>query len=178
MVGNIRDYLEKINKEIYEFSKEGNEYNDKIIGYDRYFISMLSEYIITPQTVEYENKQKSIDVIIDILKFLIPISFTLWITSLSLSILFHASTWLIIILLILILILIFSIYKRIQLTEKYISYYKVAYDILMKHFRGYSIKKIDGIDKVSRITLGLHQEKIREMLKEVDAEIKKKYNFK
>jgi hypothetical protein len=155
---DLSDYGEEIEKELENLIHEGVELNENLYKGHLTVISFMAEYTIKPLQLEYENNIKSIDVIIDILKFAIPINFTLIITSYSVAVLHRASGWLLGIFLGLIVLLLIFISKRHDLTKKYIFIYKKAHDLLYDAFRDGGIvgldKAIEFISIKSSVAMG------------------------
>ena len=181
MAKDISDYDIEIKNEIDDLLRLGIESNEKLISHDLTVASFVSDYIIKPVLIELENKQKSIDVLIDILKFVIPINFTLLITSLSITALSKALIWLWVIFIVLLSLLLFIIYKRYKLTEKYIRIYKETHEFLTNNFQENTNKNLTRVNKGMAMSFNHHVKDIKEMIndwnKKID-EFKKEHTIK
>jgi hypothetical protein len=172
LIDNAKELNKEINKAIEEFSKHGTELDEKGFIHGISSLSVLSDYKLKPIIVEYENKQKFFDVIIDILKVIIPINFTLLLTSFSLAMLKQASVGILFTFSFGIFALIFTIYKRRKVTEKYISLYKSTCDELMDQFKEL-LKKLERVNGVNNAILEWKQKKLLNMMKKQDENLDK-----
>jgi hypothetical protein len=175
MFENISDYEKEVAKEIGTFSKDGIELYEKLYNADLSFLSVASEYLIKPVVLEHDSRQKSIDIALEILKFIIPFNFTLWLTSLSFTMLSHARIWLLISLIALVTILMYLIYMRFKLTDKYISVIRGVYRIFLDFYIDNSLEKVSKAQNVGILKQNIHKDKINKLFKSWQASIDKKY---
>jgi hypothetical protein len=140
-------------KSINESRRLHIEYTEKLLNIELSLLSFASKNLVEPYLISIENNQKSIDVVVDILKFLIPINFTLLITSYSLPILSSASTWSLLTLLSLILFLLKLIDRRNKLTDKYIAFLRSCSDLYINYFTEKSYENTEAILDVSTALL-------------------------
>lgn len=97
-------------------------------------VNFLAEYKIKPLQFKYDNEIKSIDVLLDILKFIIPISFSVWIATYTVKELSKAANLSTYILVGLVIVMIIVIVWRYFQTKEYIRLFKKSYDVIISRY--------------------------------------------
>jgi hypothetical protein len=140
-MSNIKEIFDKMDKEHEQLSKELGEFDKEQIALYRdqaestkEVVEFIANYKVKSLLFEYDNEIKSVDVVIDILKFIIPIAFSIWIASYSLQQLSRTTNFIIWVLSALIILMSITLWKRSSLTKKYIKLYKRNFESAKNRF--------------------------------------------
>jgi hypothetical protein len=137
----VMDQLNKIHKDQDEMVKVHDQIRNEIIKlYEERakassgVVEFLADHKIKALQVDYDSNIKSVDVFIDILKFAIPIDFSVWGASFTLKQLSQANNLLLIILLGLIALIVILIIVRHLITREYVKDYKRIYETMANRY--------------------------------------------